>query len=111
MRCCARPLAIAFRRVHTSHLTAPRVVGFLLFNPGFPRSVSLCVREIDRALGELRSQYGVRRGAEVAERLDALRAILESRSTEQILDAGASGLHDFIDFLQCAFVELTNRIA
>ena len=43
----------AFRRVHTSDLTAARVVGFLLFNPSFPRSVSLCVREIDRALGEL----------------------------------------------------------
>jgi hypothetical protein len=66
------------------------------------------VREIDRALGELRSQYGVRRGGEVAECIDALRAILESRSTEQIL---GSGLHDFIDFLQGAFVELTNHLS
>jgi uncharacterized alpha-E superfamily protein len=98
----------AFRRVHTSNLTAPRVVGFLLFNPSFPRSVALCVREIDRALGELRAQYRVRRGGEVAECIDALRAILESRSTEQIL---GSGLHDFIDFLQGAFIELTNRLS
>src|SRR3954452_3235332 len=98
----------AFRRVHTSHLTAPRVIGFLLFNPSFPRSVSLCVREIDRALAELRSQYRVRRGGEVAEYLDALRVIIESRSTEQVL---GSGLHDFIDFLQGAFVELTNHLS
>lgn len=98
----------AFRRVHSSDLTASRVVGFLLFNPSFPRSVSLCVQQIDRALTELKSQYRVRRGNEVAEGIDALRAILESRSTEQIL---GSGLHDFIDFLQGAFIELTNRLS
>ena len=98
----------AFRRVHTSNLTATRVVGFLLFNPSFPRSVSLCVRQIDHALGELRSQYHVRGGAEVADCIDALRAILESRSTEQIL---GSSLHEFIDFLQCAYIELTNRLS
>ncbi len=98
----------AFRRVHTSDLTAARVVGFLLFNPSFPRSVALCVREIERALTELKSQYRVRRGNDVAEAVDALRAILESRSTEQIL---GEGLHDFIDFLQRAFNELTSRLS
>lgn len=98
----------AFRRVHTSDLTAARVVGFLLFNPSFPRSVTLCVREIDRALGELRSYYRVRRGGDVCEAIDALRALLESCSTEQIL---GEGVHDFIDLLQRAFIDLTNRLA
>ena len=56
----------------------------------------------------VRSQYGVRRGGEVAESIDALRAMLESRSTEQIL---GDGLHDFIDFLQRASIELTSRLS
>ena len=98
----------AFRRVHTSDLTAARVVGFLLFNPSFPRSVALCVRQIDRALGELRLQCGVRHGGDVSEAIDALRAVLESRSTEQIL---GDGLHDFIDFLQRASIDLTSRLS
>ena len=98
----------AFRRVHSSDLTPARVVGFLLFNPSFPRSVYLCVREVDRALGELKSRHGVRGGNDVAEGLDALRSILATRSTEEIL---GSGLQEFIDFLQRYFIALTNRLS
>jgi uncharacterized alpha-E superfamily protein len=98
----------AFRRIYTSDLTAARVIGFLLFNASFPRSVYLCVREIDRALTELRSQYRVRRGNDACEGIDALRALLESRSTEEILGAG---LHELIDFLQRCFIDLTNRLS
>ena len=98
----------AFRRIHPSELSPARVVGFLLFNPDFPRSVYLCVREIDRALTELKSRHGVRRGNDVAEGLDGLRAILATRSTEEIL---GSGLHEFIDFLQRYFIGITNRLS
>jgi uncharacterized alpha-E superfamily protein len=98
----------AFRRVHSSDLTPARVVGFLLFNPSFPRSVYLCVREVDNALSELKSHYRVRRGNDVAEGIDGLRAILATRSTEEIL---GGGLHDFIDFLQRYFIEITNRLS
>jgi uncharacterized alpha-E superfamily protein len=98
----------AFRRVHSSDLTPARVVGFLLFNPGFPRSVSLCVREVDSALGELKSRYAVRGGNDVAEGLDALRALLATRSTDEILKRG---LHEFIDFLQYCLIDLTNRLS
>lgn len=98
----------AFRRVHSTDLTPARVVGFLLFNPSFPRSVYLCVREIDSALTELRSRHGVRGGNDVAEGIDGLRAILATRSTEEVLDRG---LHDFIDFLQRYFIGISNRLA
>ena len=98
----------AFRRVHSSDLTPARVVGFLLFNPRFPRSVYVCVREIDGALTELKFRHNVRGGNDVAEGLDALRAILATRSTEEILE---SGLHEFIDFLQCSFIDITNRLS
>jgi uncharacterized alpha-E superfamily protein len=98
----------AFRRIHSGDLTPVRVVGFLLFNPSFPRSVYLCVREVDSALTELKSRHGVRGGNDVAEGLDALRTILATRSTEEIL---VGGLHEFIDFVQRWFVDITNRLS
>jgi uncharacterized alpha-E superfamily protein len=98
----------AFRRVHLSELTPARVVGFLLFNPSFPRSVYLCVREADETLTQLKSRYAVRGGNDVAEGLEQLRAILSTRSTEEIL---ATGLHEFIDFVQRYLIEVTNRLA
>jgi len=98
----------AFRRVHSSDLTPARVVGFLLFNPNFPRSVYFCVREVDGALYDLKSRFGVRGGNDVADGLDALRAILASRSTEEIL---GGGLHEFVDFVQSALIDITDRLA
>ncbi len=50
----------------------------------------------------------MRRGNDVAEGIDALRAILATRSTEEIL---GRGLHEFIDFLQCCFIDITDRLA
>jgi uncharacterized alpha-E superfamily protein len=98
----------AFRRIHLSELTPERVVDFLLLNPNFPRSVYLCVRELDLALTEVKSQYRLRAGNDVAERLDGLRSILATRSTDQIL---GGGLHEFIDWLQCCFIDITNRLS
>jgi uncharacterized alpha-E superfamily protein len=98
----------AFRRIHQSDLTPARVAGFLLFNRSFPRSVYLCVREVDTTLTELKSRYQVRGGNDVAEGLDALRVILTTRTVEQIL---GEGLHEFIDFVQRYLIEITNRLA
>jgi uncharacterized alpha-E superfamily protein len=97
----------AFRRVHSSDLTPARVAGFLLFNPAFPRSVYLCLREVESALGELKSRYLLRGGNEISEGLDQLRSILASRSIEEIL---AAGLHEFIDFLQRYLIVITDRL-
>jgi uncharacterized alpha-E superfamily protein len=98
----------AFRRVHSSDLTPARVAGFLLFNPAFPRSVYLCVREVEAALGELKSRYLLRGGNDVSEGLDQLRSILGAHSIEQILEAG---LHEFIDFLQHYLSVITDRLS
>jgi uncharacterized alpha-E superfamily protein len=98
----------AFRRVHPSDLTPARVVDFLLFNPNFPRSVYFCVREVDSALHELKTRFGVRGGNAVADGLDALRAILAGRSAEEVL---GGSLHDFVDFVQSALIDITDRLA
>jgi uncharacterized alpha-E superfamily protein len=73
------------------------VAGFLLQNRAFPRSVTLCVNDIDRTLHELRSRYALRGGSTALERIDELQAELIGRSIEQILIAG---LHEFLDMTQ-----------
>ena len=97
----------AFRLLHQSDLTPWRIASFLLFNPSFPRSVFLCVREVDAALTGLKSRYNLRGGNDVAEGLDQLRAILGTRTIEEVL---ASGLHEFIDFIQCYLITVTDRL-
>ncbi len=98
----------AFRRIHSTNLTPARVAGFLLFNPSFPRSVYLCVREVETALTELKSRYALRGGNDVAEGVDQLRAILATLSIEQIL---SGGLHEFIDFVQRQLIAITIRLS
>lgn len=98
----------AFRRVHSSDLTPARVADFLLFNPAFPRSVYLCVREVETALAELKSHYQLRGGNDISEALDQLRSILAARSIDEIL---ATGLHEFVDFLQRYLIVITDRLA
>jgi uncharacterized alpha-E superfamily protein len=98
----------AFRRIHSSDLTPARVAAFLLFNPAFPRSVHLCLREVQNALTELKSRYALRGGNDVAEGLDQLRTILAARSIEEII---SGGLHEFIDFIQRYLIAITNRLS
>jgi len=98
----------AFRLLHQSDLTPARVAEFLLFNPSFPRSVLLCVREIDAAVTGLKSRYNLRAGNDVAEGLDQLRSILGIRSIEEVL---AGGLHEFIDFIQRYLSAITIRLS
>ncbi|HTQ34768.1 MAG TPA: alpha-E domain-containing protein [Stellaceae bacterium] len=97
----------AFRLLHQNDLTPWRIASFLLFNPSFPRSVFLCVREVDSALTALKSRYNLRGGNDVAEGLDQLRSILGTRSIDEVL---TGGLHEFIDFVQRYLMAITDRL-
>jgi len=98
----------AFRRIYSSRLTPALVAEFLLFNPSFPRSLFLCVREVENAFSELKSRYALRQGNGVAEHLDGLRAILGAVSIEEIL---SGGLHDFLDMLQLRLIAITRGLS
>ena len=90
MRCCARPPGITpFAGVHPSDLTPARVAGFLLFNPAFPRSVHLCVREVDRALGRAQIALWAARRQRCRRGLDA--AAGDARARSIAADPGAAG--------------------
>jgi uncharacterized alpha-E superfamily protein len=98
----------AFRRVHAASTTPARVAGFLLLNPAFPRSVHHCVREVGRLLGEVKSQYALRRGNDVAEELDRLQAVLATLDVSTIL---SSGLHEFLDTIQRQLIAVTRELS
>ena len=98
----------AFRRVHAASTTPARVAGFLLLNPAFPRSVHHCVREVGRLLGEVKSQYALRRGNDVAEELDRLQAVLATLDVSTIL---SSGLHEFLDTIQRQLIAITRELS
>ena len=93
----------AFRRMHSSASTPARVAGFLLFNPAFPRSVHLCVREASRRLTEVKSRYSLRGGNDAAEDWIAC-ALFSARSIEEIL---SEGLHEFLDVIQQQLIAVT----
>jgi uncharacterized alpha-E superfamily protein len=98
----------AFRRVYPSGMTPAYVAGFLLLNHSFPRSVVLCVRQIEVYLTQLSSGYSLRGAYEAQERLDELRAALLDQTIDDIL---SRGLHEFLDWVQRQFIEVHNAVA
>jgi uncharacterized alpha-E superfamily protein len=87
----------AYRRVHSRAMNPATIAGFLMHNRAFPRSIALCLGDINRMLYELRSRYSVRPGTAALERVDEIQAELNGRTIEQILGAG---LHEFLDMCQ-----------
>ena len=94
----------AFRRVYQGRMTPAAVAGFLLFSDSFPRSVSLCVRQLAWLLTQLRSRYRLAAGAAAEEKLDEMHAVLADVSIDRIIEAG---LHEYLDWLQRQFGALT----
>ena len=97
----------AFRRVYPRGMTPATVAGFMLFNEGFPRSLVMCVRQIDGFLTRLRSRYSLRRGAEAMESVDELLGALLSRPIEAVI---REGLHDYLDWVQRQLILITSEI-
>lgn len=97
----------AFRRVYPRGMSPTTVTGFMLFNEGFPRSVVMCVRQIDGLMTRLKSRYHLRGGAESMELTDELLAALLARPIEAIIQ---DGLHEYLDWVQQQLSIITNEI-
>ena len=97
----------AYRRINPSYMTPASVAGFLLMNGAFPRSVILCVRQIEVYLAQLSSGYGLRGAYAAQEQLDELRAALMDQTINQLL---ARGLHEFLDWVQLQFIAVQETI-
>ena len=98
----------AYRRNMPRRMAPTAVAGFLLLNNAFPRSLSLTLRQVYWALGQLRTDYGLRRSGAILERLDELRAALGDQTIEQII---VRGLHEFLDWVQIELRAIQDGIA
>ena len=97
----------AFRRVAQPGFTPADVVAFLLTDTAFPRSVGLCVDQMEWMLHQLRSRYSLRGTVASLERVEELRAGLFGRSVDSII---ADGLHLFLDGVQRDLIQLASEI-
>jgi uncharacterized alpha-E superfamily protein len=97
----------AFRRVARPGFTPEDVVAFLLADSAFPRSVALCVSDMEQALGELRARWGLRGTVRALEMIEELRAAVMGRSVARIIE---SGLHVYLDALQKDLIALGAEI-
>lgn len=97
----------AFRRVAQPGFTPADIVAFLLTDGAFPRSVGLCVDQMEWMLHQLRSRYGLRGTVAALERVEELRAGLFGRAVERII---ADGLHSFLDGVQRDLMHIAGEI-
>ena len=97
----------AFRRTAQAGFTPADVVVFMLANHAFPRSVALCLEEIEGVLTQLRTRYGLRGTIPALERAEELRAAVTGRPIDQVI---ARGLHDFLDGVQRDLLLLAGEI-
>jgi len=99
----------AFRRLQPVTTTPANVVGFLLKNEGFPRSLALNLRQTDAVLAALSAHYNLRRqNYAIQERLSELRATLEDQTAEDII---IRGLHEYMHWIQGQIEAIQNEAA
>lgn len=97
----------AFRRVHPRGMRPATVAGFLLFNNSFPRSVRVCVREIESLVIRLRDDEHLAAADNVIRALTAARIATESIAIDQVLEGG---LHEFLDGIQRHLIATTDEV-
>lgn len=97
-----------FHRLEQSSATPERVARFLILNPGHPRSIGYCVRQIDGALQTLRGAFHLPNVNASLEACEMLAQGLQAVSREQDL---LGKLHDFNDWVQRTLMSLTGDIS
>ncbi len=94
----------AYRRVYGNQIAVDKVVEFLLFDPGFPRSARFCLDEMDAALARVEKAASASAPSVPFDSpCHELATILHQSSVDQVL---RSGLHEFLMEVQdhCAAI-------
>ena len=97
-----------FHRLEPASADPERVARFLVLNPSHPRSINFCVREISEALHVLRSTFQLSAANSSLEACDVLKEGLQAAARDEHL---LERLHGFNDWIQRAFIELTEEIS
>lgn len=93
----------AYRRQYQSGIRPIDVVGFVILNPDFPRSLMCCVDGMERVLARIETGGD---GA-VEARMAALRAHLSDTTPRAILD---QRLHEYVDWFLALLANLTDAL-
>lgn len=97
----------AFHRAEQRGTDPNRVARFLLINASHPRSISHCVDQILRVLGELYANYHLTRVRSAQEQSAAMMGILRAAADDMLLLAH---LHGINDKLQRGLIALTENL-
>jgi uncharacterized alpha-E superfamily protein len=95
-----------YRRVFPSGMTPTTVAGFILLDPRFPRSLPHCVSNIESTLDGLLENEDLANVSFSRDSLDTLKK-LTTRSPDDII---ATGLHEYLDEVQIALVQLGTEV-
>jgi uncharacterized alpha-E superfamily protein len=82
----------AYRRLYGNLIAIDRVVEFLLFDPGFPRSARFCLDRLEAALGRIR-QAAAKSAEPPGSPCDKLASALRDSKVEEVI---GNGLHEFL---------------
>ena len=96
-----------YRRVFPSGMTPTTVAGFILLNPRFPRSLPHCVSNIESTIDHLLENEDLASVSFSRDSLDALKR-LTTRAPDDVI---AAGLHEYLDEVQIALLELGTEVA
>ena len=97
----------AFRRMHSREMSPTMVVGFLVLDPRFPRSVTSCVLAANNSLQELRLKYG-HQSKRAASNL--LRKLTAGLAEETAGDLIGRGLHEALEEIQVDIARVTDAL-
>ena len=97
-----------FHRLETGSADPERVARFLALNPGHPRSIGFCAREIGDALQMLRGGFQLMRANACLEACEILMEGLQAAGRDTQL---LGRLHEFNDWVQRTLIQLANEIA
>lgn len=98
----------AFRRSHDSAFTPSDVARFLVFDVKLPRSIAFCAREIERLIGQLRSDFHLRNAQPALERIESF--LSDLRKAEAAGDI-IQDLHRFNDWVQRELLALSAELS
>lgn len=99
----------AFRRLQPVSSTPENVVGFLLKNEGFPRSLVTCLSVFDDTLSTLATHRTMRRQCvPIQERTAELRITLQEQTASEMI---VRGLHEYMQWIQTQIQNIQNDIA
>jgi uncharacterized alpha-E superfamily protein len=99
----------AYKSIFGANVEPTRVVGFLLLNEDFPRSVRFCVEEVDAALRRISGVAGGRFANAAEQRSGRFLAELRFATVEDLL--AEHGLHAYLDLVQLRLAGVADAVA